>query len=104
MNDLLAMYRYVVGIGVPLILSAIGALAKKLVRGKGWKQADFFLGIELCLAGMANGLVSSCELLKIANGTLPPRAASYAVASAGVTFAGFFIFIISIIYSSGLGI
>lgn len=68
MSDLLAMYRFVVGIGVPLVLAAIGVLGKKVVRGHGWQSTDFYLGIELCLAGIANGLVSSCELLKVATG------------------------------------
>ena len=93
MSNIAGMYRYIVGIGVPLALAAIGVLGKKVVRGKGWRQADFFLGIELCLAGIANGLVSSCELLKVAAGTLPIGSATYAILSAGVTFAGFFIFI-----------
>ena|SRR5438477_7467724 len=92
MEDLMSMYRYVVGIGVPLALAMIGVLAKKVARrGRGWRRTDFYLGIELTLAGLANGLVSSCELLKVTTGTLPLHAARYAVASAAVTFFGFFI-------------
>jgi hypothetical protein len=93
MNDLLSMYRYIVGIGVPLILALFGILGKKVVRGPGWKRTDFYIGVELTLAALANGLVSSCELLKIATGTLPQKMAGYAVASAVVTLLGFFMFL-----------
>lgn len=86
-------YRYIVGVGVPFLLALLGILGNKLVRGKGWQQDDFFLGVELTLAGLANGLVSSCELLKVATGTVDGRIIPYVVASAVVTFFGFFIFV-----------
>ena len=88
------MYRYIVGLGVPLILAMFGVLGKKIVRGPGWRRTDFYIGVELTLAALANGLVSSCELLKLANGGLPRRAGLYAVASAIVTLFGFFMFLI----------
>jgi hypothetical protein len=86
-------YRYIVGIGVPLLLSIFGILGNKLVRGKGWAKEDFYLGVELTLAGMANGLVSSCELLKMTTGKLDAKIVPYVVASAVVTFFAFFIFL-----------
>jgi len=93
MDHLLGMYRYIVGVGVPLTLAMFGILGKKVVRGRGWKETDFYIGVELTLAALANGLVSSCELLKIAAGTLPSGVAVYAVASAVMTFFGFFMFL-----------
>lgn len=93
MNELLGMYRYIVGIGVPIVLAMFGVLGKKLVRGPGWKKEDFYIGVELNLAALANGLVSSCDLLKIPTGTLPQKMVGYAVASAVVTFFGFFMFL-----------
>lgn len=93
MNDFLRMYRYAVGLGVPLVLAAFGVLGKKVVRGPGWKRTDFYIGVELTLAALANGLVSSCELLKATTGALPQKMAGYAVASAIVTLLEFFMFL-----------
>jgi hypothetical protein len=94
MSELLAMYRGIVGIGVPLILATFGVLGKKLIRkGPGWKREDFYIGVELTIAALANGLVSSCDLLKITTGVLPQKMIGYAVASAVVTLLGFFMFL-----------
>jgi uncharacterized membrane protein HdeD (DUF308 family) len=94
MSDLLSMYRYIVGIGVPVAFAGLGALGKKLIRkGGGWQVDDFYLGIELTLAGIANGLVGSFDLLKLPSGALPQNMVPYAVASAVVTFCGFFCFL-----------
>jgi hypothetical protein len=41
-----------------------GASAKKLVRGSGWKQEDFYLGIELTLAAMSAALVHIFDLAR----------------------------------------
>lgn len=88
------MYRYIVGIGVPVAFTGLGALGKKLIRKSGgWQISDFYLGIELTLAGIANGLVGSFDLLKLSSGALPPNMVPYAVASAVVTFCGFFSFL-----------
>ncbi len=94
MGELLTLYRYIVGIGVPLILAMFGVLGRKLIRkGPGWKREDFYIGVELTIAALANGLVSSCDLLKIPTGVLPQTMVGYAVASAVVTFFGFFMFL-----------
>jgi hypothetical protein len=53
------------GLGIPIIFLLAGALAKKLVRGgRGWEQADFFLGIEATLAAMSSGLVNIFDLVR----------------------------------------
>lgn len=59
---------YLVAIGIPLILLLCGALAKKLVRGGGWKRTDFFLGVELALAALGSAMVYFYDLQKIPSG------------------------------------
>jgi hypothetical protein len=63
--------RYVVSIGIPTILLLAGALAKKLARGPGWKQEDFYLGVEFTLAALSSSLMYVVEL-----GSAPGAAAS----------------------------
>jgi len=62
-TDLLAS-PYFAGIGMPLLLVLLGAVAKKLVRGTGWIRQDFFLGIDLALAALSSGLIYLYELLR----------------------------------------
>jgi hypothetical protein len=59
----LLQYRLVVGACVPVILAIMGILGKKIVRGRGWRRSDFYLGIELTLAGVAAALTSLFEML-----------------------------------------
>ncbi len=42
---------------IPLSLLFCGALAKKLVRGKGWERSDFYLGIELVLLSLGSAVL-----------------------------------------------
>lgn len=56
-------YRVTVGAGVPIVLAVVGILGKKLARGKGWRRADFYLGVEFTLAGVAAALASVFDLL-----------------------------------------
>jgi hypothetical protein len=56
-------YRVTVGAGVPIVLAIVGILGKKLARGKGWRRADFYLGVEFTLAGVAAALASVFDLL-----------------------------------------
>src|SRR5579864_7003527 len=56
-------YRVIVGAGVPLVLAIVGILGKKLARGKGWRRADFYLGVEFTLAGVSTALASIFDLL-----------------------------------------
>lgn len=65
---------YLVALGIPLILLLCGALAKKLVRGGGWKTTDFFLGVELALAALGSAMVYFYDLQK-----LPPSVPGTAV-------------------------
>ncbi|MFG0632980.1 hypothetical protein [Pseudomonas sp. xss_2] len=56
---------YVIALGIPLILLLCGAVAKKLVRGGGWRQSDFYLGVELALASLGSAMVYFYDLQKI---------------------------------------
>lgn len=63
---------YLIALGIPLILIASGALAKKLVRGSRWQRADFFLGVELSLAAMASALVYIFDLARLTTAVTNP--------------------------------
>lgn len=56
-------YRVTVGVGVPIVLAIVGILGKKLARGRGWRRADFYLGVEFTLAGVSTALASIFDLL-----------------------------------------
>jgi len=56
--------RYLIAIGIPLLLLLCGALAKKLVRGTRFQQEDFFLGVELTLAALTSGMLYFFELVQ----------------------------------------
>lgn len=56
---------YVPALVIPLLFIFCGAFAKKLVRGSAWQQSDFFLGVELCLAAVASGLIYGFGLAKL---------------------------------------
>jgi hypothetical protein len=57
-------YRLVIGLVVPLVLSALGVLAKKVSRRTGgWRRSDFYLGRELSLAGVATAVTSILVVL-----------------------------------------
>jgi len=56
---------YLIALGIPVILLLCGAIAKKLVRGGGWKHTDFFLGVELALAAIGSAMVYFYDLQKI---------------------------------------
>jgi len=53
-------YRFAIGLIVPVALSALGILAKKVSRGVGggWRRSDFYLGREFSLAGVATSITS----------------------------------------------
>ena len=55
--------QYFVAIGVPFILLLLGAVSRKLVRGHAWKRSDFYLGMDLSLAGISSGLIYISEIL-----------------------------------------
>ena len=57
--------RYLIAVGIPVILICCGAFAKKLVRGSSWQQSDFYLGVELSLSAIAAALVYIFDLAKI---------------------------------------
>lgn len=56
---------YLIAVGIPLILLLCGAIAKKLVRGGGWRYSDFFLGVELALAALGSAMVYFYDLQKL---------------------------------------
>lgn len=60
---------YLVALGIPILLLASGAVAKKLVRGSAWQRFDWFLGVEFTLAAMSSALIYIFDLVKIASGT-----------------------------------
>lgn len=57
-------YRFIPGIGVPLIVTVIGIFSKKLARGKRWERSHFYSGTELTLAAMAAALLNLGDLIK----------------------------------------
>lgn len=61
-------YNWVTGIGVPVILTMIGVIGKKLARGNatssGFKRQDFYLGPELTLAAVSSALLNIFDILK----------------------------------------
>lgn len=56
-------YRLTVGAGVPIVLALVGVLGKKLARGRGWRRADFYLGVEFTLAGVSTALANIFDVL-----------------------------------------
>ncbi len=63
---------YLIALGIPLILLFCGALAKKLVRGGGWRYTDFFLGVELSLVALGSDMVYFYDLQKLGSSPLEP--------------------------------
>jgi hypothetical protein len=60
---------YLIAIAIPLALLACGSLLKKIVRGGGWKRADFFLGAELALAAIGSAMVYLYDLRDATTGS-----------------------------------
>jgi hypothetical protein len=60
--------RYVISVGIPLLLLWSGALAKKLVRagtgGRGWRRQDLFMGVELTLSALSLTLLYMVEIVR----------------------------------------
>lgn len=86
------------GGGVPIVLAIVGILGKKLARGKGWRRADFYLGVEFTLAGVSAALASIFDLL-LKPGRVPQTSdnrlllLNFLVAFLGMVF---FMFVISL--------
>lgn len=55
---------YYIGIGIPILLIILGAIAKKIVRGKGWRARDFYMGIEFTLAALSSAILYLVELYR----------------------------------------
>lgn len=58
------MLLYLIAILSPILLLFLGAVAKKIVRGPGWRRQDLYLGVELTLAAVSSGLVQIYDLTK----------------------------------------
>jgi hypothetical protein len=58
-------YRVVISLTVPVALSVVGILAKKISRGPrgGWRRSDIYLGREFVLAGVATAISSIVVIL-----------------------------------------
>ncbi|KPA19710.1 conserved hypothetical protein, membrane [Candidatus Magnetomorum sp. HK-1] len=56
---------YFIALGIPILLLASGAVAKKIIRGSSWQRHDFFLGVEFTLATMSSALIYLFDLIKI---------------------------------------
>ena len=86
------MIQYFVALIVPIVLLFCGAIAKKLVRGTGWVQKDFFLGVELTLAAMSSGLLYFFELVPFASiGSVTPPSPNKVAATALFVIVCFFL-------------
>ncbi|HEU0015082.1 MAG TPA: hypothetical protein VFQ45_15440 [Longimicrobium sp.] len=83
--------RYFVAVGVPGLLIAIGAVAKKIVRGPGWVRQDFFLGVDLALASLSAALIHVYEVIGrwSADVAVPGRGAAERELLAAMTFLTF---------------
>jgi hypothetical protein len=55
--------RYFIAVGIPFLLILLGAIARKLIRSTAWIRDDFFLGVDLSLAGISSGLIYISDLL-----------------------------------------
>jgi hypothetical protein len=59
-------HKYLVSVGVPLLLLCVGTVSKKLVRGTGgWQASDAFLGIEASAAALTGALTYVLDVLKL---------------------------------------
>jgi hypothetical protein len=58
------LYRCAVGFGVPIGVTVLGILAKKLTRNVPWDRSHFYLGTELTLAAFAAALANFGDLFK----------------------------------------
>jgi hypothetical protein len=89
--------QYFIAVGIPFLLILLGAIARKLIRSTPWIREDFFLGVDLCIAGISSGLIYIFELITqktAANGC--PTAACRTLASTAderlLSDAGFLVF------------
>lgn len=87
-------YRFVSGVGLPLLLAAFGIFGKKLARGVsgGWKRSDFYLGVEFTLAAVSAALINILDaLLKPGTDTMPLEKGML-LGNIGVAIGGLFLF------------
>lgn len=83
MVELLAS-PFFVGVGVPFILLVLGAVSRKLVRGKPWEKKDFYLGIQFTFAALSSALLYTFDIAKRLSSNAPPKTSEQLIAS--VTF------------------
>jgi len=55
--------RYFIAVGIPFLLIFLGAIARKLIRATAWEREDFFLGVDLSIAGISSGLIFIFEVV-----------------------------------------
>ncbi|HEX6747053.1 MAG TPA: hypothetical protein VF092_07115 [Longimicrobium sp.] len=55
--------RYFIAVGIPFLLILLGAISRKLIRSTAWEREDFFLGVDLSIAGISSGLIFISELV-----------------------------------------
>ena len=55
--------RYFIAVGIPFLLILLGAISRKLIRSSAWEREDFFLGVDLSIAGISSGLIFISELV-----------------------------------------
>jgi hypothetical protein len=93
-------YRFVVGVGTPLVLTILGVLTKRIRRGMGpgWRRSDFYLGSEFTLAGVAAALVNIAEIFLNPERPWKDSYKSLGFSNFGVGFFGLilFLFVISL--------
>lgn len=72
--------RYFIALGIPFILLLLGAMSRKLIRAQPWRREDFYLGVDLALAGISSGLIYISDVLTTKvneNGCLTPACTSF---------------------------
>lgn len=99
-------YRLGVGIGVPIVLLIIGIMGKRLARGpsSSWLRADFYLGVELTLAGVSSSLLNVFDFLKPGRVSHPSDAVVMLVNVTAIVFGIlFFLFVLTLHQTYALG-
>ena len=57
-------YRFIPGLGVPVVVTVLGVFAKRFARSQVWDRSHFYLGTELTLAALAASLVNLGDILR----------------------------------------
>jgi hypothetical protein len=100
---MLSIYRFSVGVGVPIVISALGVAGKKVARGAGWSWEDWYVGSELTLAGIAGAAANLFEFLKPDRVTFGVLEKKLLAGNIGIAFLGFLLYIFMLSFKQDYG-